>query len=288
MAYIINASDRNIVVEQGTLNKETSLDLVGKEYFGYGEAIAQNFVSLLENHAGDTAPRNPTKGQIWYDTSVNMLKFYDGGDWTGLASDARSVLDSTNVSHDVFIISAEGLPVATFYPNEEFTLHVSETALLPHFQNGIKKGITLASGMKMHGTATEAEYADLAEMYSSDANYEPGTVVKIGGEEEITQTTSAFCSEVFGIISTNPAHLMNSQCEGTALPVALEGRVPCKVIGEVKKGQRLVSSETPGVARAVTDYERMEGLDWYRVVGRAIEDKTTLGVGLCEVVVGVK
>ena len=70
--------------------------------------------------------------------------------------------------------------------------------------------------------------------------------------------------------------------------LALTGRVPCKVIGEVHKGQRLISSDTPGVARAVTDYEKEVGMDWFRVVGRAIENKDTLGVGLVEVVVGVK
>ena len=79
---------------------------------------------------------------------------------------------------------------------------------------------------------------------------------------------------------------MNSPCEGVA--VALEGRVPCKVIGPVRKGQRLVSSEEPGVARAVSDYERQEALDWYRIVGRAIADKDSEGVELVEVVVGIK
>ena len=74
--------------------------------------------------------------------------------------------------------------------------------------------------------------------------------------------------------------------EGVA--VALEGRVPCKVIGQVRKGQRLVTSEEPGIARAVSDYERQEALDWYRIVGRALEDKTTEGEGLVEVVVGRK
>jgi hypothetical protein len=125
-------------------------------------------------------------------------------------------------------------------------------------------------------------------MYSSDDEYVPGTVLKIGGEAEVTQTTDAFCPDVFGIVSTNPAHLMNSALEGVGVAVALEGRVPCRVIGPVRKGQRLVSSETPGVARAVSDYERQEALDWYRIVGRALADKTTEGEGLLEVIVGAK
>jgi hypothetical protein len=152
----------------------------------------------------------------------------------------------------------------------------------------IMKGITLKDGFKFHGTATTAMYADLAEYYTSDAEYEPGTVVKIGGEAEVTQTTTAFCGDVFGIVSTDPAYLMNSELSGTRVAVALEGRVPCKVIGPVKKGQRLLTSETPGVARAATDYEMQEHMDWYRIVGRALEDKSTESVGLVEVVVGAK
>ena len=102
------------------------------------------------------------------------------------------------------------------------------------------------------------------------------------------QTTIEHCPEVFGIVSSNPAYLMNSGAEGLTVPVALEGRVPCKVIGEVRKGQRLVTSTEAGVARAIASYEKEVGMDWFRVVGRALENKDTLGVGLIEVVVGVK
>ena len=81
---------------------------------------------------------------------------------------------------------------------------------------------------------------------------------------------------------------MNSMCEGTTVAVALTGRVPCKVIGLVKKGDRILASEEPGVARVPTDYEMRDVKDWYRIVGRALEDKTTEGIGLVEVVVGAK
>ena len=97
-----------------------------------------------------------------------------------------------------------------------------------------------------------------------------------------------FVVKYLALYLLDPAYLMNSTCEGTSVAVALEGRVPCRVIGPVRKGQRLVSSETPGVARAVSDYERQEALDWYRIVGRALADKTSEGEGLLEVVVGAK
>ena len=88
------------------------------------------------------------------------------------------------------------------------------------------------------GTATAARYADLAEKYLADKEYEPGTVVTVGGEKEVT-ATEVNCLAI-GIVSTNPAFMMNKDLEG-GIYIALKGRVPCKVYGAVKKGDRLVS-----------------------------------------------
>jgi hypothetical protein len=130
--------------------------------------------------------------------------------------------------------------------------------------------------------ATSARYADLAEIYSSDEAYEPGTVVKLGGSAEITQTTSIEDLNVFGVISTDPAYLMNSEADG--LPVALTGRVPVKIIGTVLKGERLISSHLPGVAMALGFKE----YDPRKIIGRSLEQKTTDGLGVVEAVIGVK
>jgi len=113
-------------------------------------------------------------------------------------------------------------------------------------------------------TATQATYADLAENYEADAEYEAGTVVKFGGEKEITATDSEGDSAVVGVISTDPAHLMNVDCPGIALPVALAGRVPCKVSGPVAKGDLMVSSALSGYAKA--DNNAGPG----RIIGKAI------------------
>ena len=133
-----------------------------------------------------------------------------------------------------------------------------------------------------NGVASSAKYADLAEVYSADADYEPGTVVKIGGEFEITQTSSHADTDVFGVISTNPAYLMNSEAEGLA--VALKGRVPVKVLGKVKKGDRLCSSDEPGVAWVVSEGE----YDVRAVIGRSLEDKDSGDFGIVEAVIGIK
>jgi hypothetical protein len=98
-----------------------------------------------------------------------------------------------------------------------------------------------------HGTATTSTYADLAENYVSDDDYEVGTVVMVGGESDITAAQPGV--RALGVISENPAYLMNSHEIGQ--PVALKGKVPVKVSGIVKKGERLISGEN-GVAIAVS------------------------------------
>jgi len=97
--------------------------------------------------------------------------------------------------------------------------------------------------------ATSAQYADLAENYVADADYAPGTVVVFGGEAEITISKDAADERVAGVISTQPAHLMNAGQPG--LPVALRGRVPVRIIGPVFKGDSLVTSSTSGHAQSV-------------------------------------
>jgi hypothetical protein len=98
--------------------------------------------------------------------------------------------------------------------------------------------------------ATSATYADLAEIYVSDANYAPGTVMVIGGtgNVEVTQSTTANDYKVVGVVSTRPGFLMNADKAGVA--IALVGRVPCKVVGPIAKGDLLVTSATPGHAKA--------------------------------------
>lgn len=133
------------------------------------------------------------------------------------------------------------------------------------------------------GIASSARYADLAERYETDVPLEPGDVVIIGGEKEITKSTVENDPNVFGIISTNPAYRMNETAgDDTTHPfVAMVGRVPCKVIGTVKKGERLVASKTPGVAIAVSNLESDVVANSF---ARSLVEKTTKSVALIEVV----
>ena len=112
---------------------------------------------------------------------------------------------------------------------------------------------------------------------------EAGDVVRIGGAAEITKTIIDCDNFVFGVISDKPAFKMNSEAgtDETHPYVALLGRTPCKVIGCVGKGDRLVTSDIPGVARAADS-----GEDPNCIIGRALADKLTSEIGLVEIVVG--
>ena len=131
------------------------------------------------------------------------------------------------------------------------------------------------------GTATEAYYADLAENYEADAGYEPGTVLIFGGNKEVCISDRHNDHRVAGIVSTNPAYLMNSHQEAQFVcAVALQGRVPCKVLGKVNKGDILVTSSVPGYA--IVNNTPNVGT----VIGKALENKLDGDKGVIEVVVG--
>jgi hypothetical protein len=128
-------------------------------------------------------------------------------------------------------------------------------------------------------TATASQYADLAEMYEADASYEPGTVVAFGGTKEVTLCYVENDKRVAGVISTNPSYLMNSAQTGEfVVPVALQGRVPCKVFGPVEKGDLLVSG---GNGRAVVNNNAQPGT----IIGKSIENFAG-AQGVIEVVIG--
>jgi hypothetical protein len=129
------------------------------------------------------------------------------------------------------------------------------------------------------GTATAAEYSDVAERFASDTAYEPGTVVALGGAAEITAVNEEASDEVFGVISSldQAAFKMNGGAgtDETHPYIAMTGRVNVKVIGTVNKGDRLISASVPGYARAATKAECTA----FNVIGRALTNKDVAGPG---------
>ena len=130
------------------------------------------------------------------------------------------------------------------------------------------------------GSTFQATYADLAEYYEGDKEYETGTVLIFGGDKEVTTITEKGSRRVAGVVSTNPAYTMNADCPGIKICVALQGRVPVKVLGQVRKGDLLVSSAIEG--HAIVDNDPKVGT----VIGKAVADKLDETRGTVEAVVG--
>jgi len=126
----------------------------------------------------------------------------------------------------------------------------------------------------------QATYADLAENYEGDQQYDPGTILVFGGDKEVTTTNVINDTRLAGVVTTNPAYIMNTSQSGIAVCIALAGRVPVKVIGRVKKGDMLTTSATPGYA--IKAMAPTLGA----VLGKALEDKDYGEAGIIEVAVG--
>lgn len=146
--------------------------------------------------------------------------------------------------------------------------------LLPNANVAVDIGSTSMWFNNYYGTAVHAKYADLAEKYIADKEYEAGTVVVVGGEKEVTACATG--DFVIGVVSTNPAYMMNSELEGGTF-IALKGRVPVRVYGPVKKGQRLVAGDW-GCATAITHADP-------DTFGIALETNTELGLKTIEAVI---
>ncbi len=500
MAYTVNktnssASPNAYTVQDGVVNTQTDLSLIGKGYAGYGELIAENFLHLLENFSNTTAPSKPIEGQLWYDSTAGRLKVYTGSSFTPSGGNVpyQSSQPTSPTQGDLWIDSDTGQlyfyngtssvlvgPPGTTGTTNGFTFDsiadssdvtqnitklfndgnliaiVSEDTFTPRATISgfatVKKGITLStaiSDLKFQGTATDADalggvastsflrsdandttsgtltvandggvkvgtdsdltltvdsggaiisntivdtditfkvndggvtttlmtldgsaarvgigtatpsqtlevsgtiksttiisavtgdvtgnlagnvtssgantmgtlvlsdklttqeiepdtdatydigtsskgyntihakatsaqYADLAEVYESDSEYEVGTVVIFGGEKEITVSSMGSDPRVAGVISENPAYLMNDKSAGQA--VALQGKVPCKVMGQISKGDMLVThSQHPGVARKGTNPTIGT------VIGKALEDYNSTEIGTINIVAG--
>ena len=451
MAYTINLTDGTIfaTIADGTINTNSSMILVGKNYAGYGEFLDENFIHLLENGSNTTAPGAPLTGQLWWDKGNSLMKVYTGtafktisaatasasaptgnvtGDiwwdtvnqqlkvWNGTAfvlvgpasssgqgtsgAIVETVTDNVSIDHVVIklyvantivgIISKDatftpqiaiagfatispGIQLSSTVSNNLFrgtstdsqslggvlaasflrsdqndttsgTLGVlNDTGLTVGADQDAKISVTTAtssvniqnqtadaniavvvndggvtttallvngstsqvgvlgitnlnsSGVGNIGaagavfntvfaTATTALYADVAERFAADVEMLPGTVVELGGSAEITKSVDELSENVFGVISTRAAYLMNSGAgtDSTHPPIAMTGRVPVRVTGSIRKGDRLVAAGD-GLARAAKTGEATA----FNVIGRALESKESESLGVIEAIVTI-
>lgn len=395
MAYNLTLTNGTAVetLQNGTIDSTTlSINLIGQNSAGYGLALNENFIKMLENFAYSVAPANPLTGQIWFDSTNVVLKLWNGVAWKEIAHSVSSSVAPTNaVAGDLWfnnsnstlnvysgsawldvaatapgtavtgietnnltdtlsavhtvgnvminnkiaaifssessvfnlstpysgfnsitpglnvinnivaqgnitatgningtnlsitgIATVNGANIATVGANGEFNGITTTGDILPSANLTVNLGSPTLWFNHIYGTAIHAQYADLAERFEADRPYIPGTVVELGGPAEIIASGQDLSENVFGVISTNAAYLMNSGAgnNNTHPPVAVQGRVPVRAIGKISKGDRLVSAGN-GLARAG---KRSEITAW-NVIGRALENKLDTGEGTIEAVV---
>jgi hypothetical protein len=183
-----------------------------------------------------------------------------GGNATvnGLAVNTSATISST-LGVTGAVTAAGGLqntPIGNTTASTATFTTVRTGNVIPSTANASTLGNSTTWYSAVYATAVQSFYADLAEKYIADQIYDPGTVVIFGGTEEITTTDKPGDTRVAGVISTDPAYLMNMT--STGLPVALRGKVPVKIVGQVFKGDLLITSEVPGHGASVgfrTDYD---------------------------------
>jgi len=163
---------------------------------------------------------------------------------------------------------------------------VSLSSITKTGSNGVGNiGAAASAFNTVFAKATSAQYADVAERYQADRDYAPGTVLIIGGAQEVTASTVSHDHRAAGVVSEKPSYLMNSGLDTVnSVAVALLGRVPCQVIGQITRGQLLVTSDTPGTAIALDHTRYVPGC----VIGKALEDYNNNVPGTIEIAVGIK
>jgi len=237
---------------------------------------------------------------------TNSVQFYTPGQWNWASATGTSVLNTTvSISALALDVTGTTLKTTTLTTGAVGTAgtmtgnwSMSGASNLTLGSGTIDaSGGTLKSATLTTGTDTttgtiqgywsltgasrlQATYADLAEFYEGDKEYRPGTVVVFGGDKEVTTTSNMNDTRLAGVVTTDPAYVMNSEQKGIKVCIALAGRVPCWVVGRVKKGDMLTTASTYGCAvKANTP-------TLGSIVGKALEDKDFSEAGVIQIAVG--
>ena len=247
-------------------------------------------------------------------TASTLVKRDVNGDFAGrfismekLIVDTKTILDTTTTatggytqlygfSNNVGILIGDGTvgtDKRTFYDNDSHTFRTYNglsnapitvgsitTPVITTGAAGTSGTITGLWGLST-GSRLTATYADLAEYYEGDREYEVGTVLVFGGSKEVTASTTYGDHKVAGIVSNTAGYIMNDQCNGVKNLIALQGRVPCRVVGKISKGDLIVTSNIPGVGISAGGTAKTG-----TVIGKALADYNSDHIGTIEVAVG--
>jgi hypothetical protein len=241
--------------------------------------IGEATVAIISDQTFDVNSTDPTYAET--SKIVKGITLIGSDPLTGISSDSETFFwgtaaDSEKLagrpSTDFLLASAINEIASDITQLTDITFISSGSPSTP----GIIEGAwSLSAGSTLHAT-----YADLAERYEADETYEPGTVLVLGGAKEVTISRFLGDTAVAGVVSTAPAFKMNSSAgnDETHPYIALTGRIPCKVIGEIKKGDLLITSNTPGVAISGKKQANPNC-----VIGRAMQDYSSNEIGLIEI-----
>jgi hypothetical protein len=264
--------------------------------------VANNAATAAAANGGgfEVGPAGAQYASITYSSTSNTWIVSNGANVTGVVNASGNILTGGLISATGSITAGGDLSlIGNIVDTGALTISTSSNGNITLSPNGT--GVIIASKDLINGQAngvgnigssttyfntvfakaTSAQYADLAENYRADADYEPGTVLEFGGDEEVTISTTDSSKRVAGVVSTNPAYLMNAGLSGKHIAsVALTGRVPVKIEGPVAKGDLMVSNGN-GRARACMDAVPIVGT----ILGKSLENFTG-GEGTIEVVIG--
>ena len=272
---VLNAGGATALIQETTLNKNIQIQLNSNGV--ESPIVTYNATNLTTTFANSVViPNTITAANVL--VSANVLPTA-----SGTVSIGSSTMQFANVYATYLVgtaVTSTGNLTASSY-----TLFTKDA--LPTVNNTVNLGSSAFKYANVYatylvGTAVTAQYADLAERFESDTAYPAGTVVALGGTKEITAAADDLSEDVFGVISTKAAFLMNGDAgnDQTHPPIAVNGRVPVRVIGKISKGDRLVSAGS-GLARAASRTE----ITAFNVIGRSLQNKTTDGEGTVEAIV---
>ena len=275
MTSTMDATDEFIILDSGSGEKRKAANEIGLSLFNNDSGFLTSVSGIgVSNFAGAAIQ---TSGESFSDNDTSLMTS------AAVQDKIQSFGYSTTTGTVTSVGGGQGLS-GTVTGSGSLNVDLTDTAIFTSTNTASRAVVRDANGSfaanVVTATATQAQYADLAENYEADAEYEPGTVLVIGGQKEVTQSIEPSSYAVAGVVSTDPAYLMNSQADGVA--VALRGRVPCKVAGVCKKGDVLVTSDVPGHAMVALAPSKLSPL---QIVGRALEHKTAAAPGIVEILV---
>ena len=259
-----NANDLGLILERGSTGNNG--------FIGWDESEDKFIVGTTTDTGASTGNLTITSGTLVAATFEGNLTGNVTGNTSGSSGsctgNSATATEATNVT-----VSANNTANETVY----LTFVDGATGT-----QGIETDTGLSynpSTNVLSTTASQAQYADVAERFEADAPMEIGSVVEVGGSAEITEATSEMSQDVFGVISHKPAYMMNAGAgsDDSHPFVAMTGRTPVRVTGVVNKGQRLVTSSIKGCARAVA---AGESISPFNVIGRALETSTDANIKL--------